>query len=120
MLKLNEDNERGITKEELDSFKDWDVQYIPEWALYYIMGYLDYNHTTELTPEDVKEIIKYEIKMTKNGFEPSDFNFIRWDSDMQGDGEYEYEIDPDPSPAFCWDPSFGYACNVYPVLYVKK
>ena len=36
MLKLNEDNERGITKDELDSFKSWDVQYIPEWAIPYI------------------------------------------------------------------------------------
>lgn len=96
MLKLNEDNERGITKKELDSFKAWDVQYVPEWA------------------------IPYECKMIKNGFEPSDFNYIRWYVDMQGDGEYEYEVDPDPVPAFCWNPSFGYACNVYPVIYIKK
>lgn len=120
MLKLNEDNERGITKEELDSFKDWDVQYIPEWAINYITGDLDYNHTDELDAEDIKQIINYECTMIKKGFEPNDFNFIRWDCDNQGDGEYEYEIDPDPVPAFCWNPSFGYACNVYPVLYVKK
>lgn len=120
MLKLNEDNERGITKEELDSFKSWDVQYIPEWAIPYITGDLDYNPTKELTPKDIRQIIKYEIQMIKKGFEPSDFNFIRWDDDMQGEGEYEYEIDPEPVPAFCWNPSFGSGCNVYPVLYVKK
>lgn len=118
MLKLNEDNERGITKEELDSFKDWDVQYIPSWAINAILyGESEYK---DMEPEDLKLINKYEIQMIKRGFEPDDFNFIRWDCDNQGDGEYEYEIDPDPSPAFCWNPSFGYACNVYPVLYVKK
>lgn len=120
MLKLNEDNERGITKEELDSFKSWDVQYIPEWAINYITGDLDYNHTDELDGEDIKQIINYECKMIKNGFEPNDFNFIRWDDDLQGDGEYEYEIDPDPIPAFCWEPSFGDPCNVYPVIYIKE
>lgn len=120
MLKLNEDNERGIPKEELDSFKSWDVQYIPEWAISYIAGDLDYNYTDELTPEEIKQILNYECKMIKNGFEPSDFNYIRWEDDMQGGGEYEYELDPDPVPAFCWDPAFGDGCGVYRVLYVKK
>lgn len=118
MLKLNEDNERGITKEELDSFKDWDVQYIPEWALNTILyGESEYN---DMEPEDLKLILKYETQMIKKGFNPSDFNFIRWDDDMQGDGEYEYEVDPDPAPFFCWEPSFGDPCGVYPVIYIKE
>lgn len=107
MKKLN-----GYTQEQLDNAKDWDIQYIPEWALYYITGDLDYDNTDELYPEEIKLIIDYECTMIKKGFEPSKFSFIKWDCDKDNE-DLVYEIDPDPTPAF------GLPCGVYRVLYVK-
>ena len=114
MIPLDDDNEHEITQEFLDSLSDWDTQYIPEWALNALINGDDEG----LTPEDIKQISKYETKMANLGFNPNDFTIIRWVEDNQGD--HVYEVDPDPVPAFCWNPSFGDPCNVYPVLYVKK
>lgn len=113
MKKLN-----GYTQEQLATFKDWDIQYIPEWAFPYITGDLDYNNTDELYPEEINLIIDYECLMIKKGFEPSKFKVIKWDCDIY-DEDLEFEIDPDPTPAFCTSPAFGLPCGVYRVLYIK-
>ena len=113
MKKLN-----GYTQEQLDNFKEWDIQYIPELALYYITGDLDYNNTDELEPEDIKQIIEYECTMIRKGFEPSKFIFIKWDCDNDNE-DLVYQIDDDPTPSFVDNPAFGLPCGVYRVLYIK-
>ena len=58
MIPLDDDNEHEITQEFLDSLSDWDTQYIPEWAL----NALANGDDEGLTPEDIKQISKYETK----------------------------------------------------------
>lgn len=114
MTKIN-----GYTQVQLDNAKDWDIQYIPEWAFHYINGDLDYNNTDELYPEEIKLIIDYECLMIKKGFEPDKFKVIKWECDKDNE-DLVYQIDPDPVPAFLGNPAFGLPCGVYRVLFIKK
>lgn len=108
----------GFTQHQLDNAKDWDIQYIPEWAIPYIIGDLDYNHTDELYPEEIKLIMDYEILMIKKGFEPNKFHYIKWDCDKDNE-DLIYQVDDDPTPAFVGNPAFGLPCAVYRVFYIN-
>ena len=110
----------GYTQEQIATFKDWNIQYIPEWALEYIL-YGDTYYTDNvpmLAGEEIKQITDWEISMLRKGFEYKEFQFIKWDCDIN-DENLEFEIDPNPTPAFCTSPAFGLPCGVYRVLYVK-
>lgn len=116
MTKIN-----GYTQAQLDAAKDWDIQYIPEWALEYIL-YGDTECYTDNDPmldgEELKEINNWEISMIRKGFKPKEFKFIKWDCDRDNEC-LVYQVDDDPIPAFSNSPAFGLPCGVYRVLYVK-
>ncbi len=112
---------KGYTQEQLDTFKDWDIQYIPEWALEYIL-YGDTYYTDNvpmLDGEEIKMITDWEISMIRKGFEYKEFEFIKWECDKDNE-DLVYQIDPDPVPAFLGNPAFGLPCGVYRVLFIKK